>query len=83
MYQVKFIQTKLLRMFNQAYNEKVKESLVFFLTAIVDECYETKGGVIAESLLNNISRFPSNPHCSEKQAWSVAETAYEHNIYLF
>ena len=54
-----------------------------YLTTIKEDCSSSKGSVIAETLLNNIKRFPNNPYCSEHQAKAIAETAYAYNIYLF
>lgn len=82
MYQVNFIQKKLLRMFNQIVSESVRENLTMYLMEVVDQCGDERAGVIAETLLKSIQKY-RNPRCSEKQALAVAYGAYERNIYLF
>lgn len=81
MKKVSQIQRSILSMFNQVHNDRVRYRLIAFLTAIVDIAGDTRGGVVAESLLYALDSY-SNPRCSEKQALAIAYTAYEHFIYL-
>lgn len=81
MNQVYFLQTTILRHFNQIASQSVRESLICFLEEVVDTCDDTRAGVIAETLLANVNKYRF-PRCSEKQALAVAYGAYENCITL-
>lgn len=81
MKQVKDLQAKILRHFNQISNPSVRESLIIFLEEVADTCNDGSAAAIAETLLDGISNYRF-PRCSEKQALAVAYGAYENCIIL-